>query len=83
MDEATSNLDLAAEARVASATDRVARGRTTVVIAHRLQTARMADRIIVLADGVIAEEGTHDELIHAGGRYGEMWKASDLGLVRT
>ena len=83
LDEATSNLDLAAEARVASATDRVARGRTTVVIAHRLQTARMADRIIVLADGVIAEEGTHDELIRAGGRYGEMWKASDLGLVRT
>ena len=55
LDEATSNLDLAAEARVASATDRVARGRTTVVIAHRLQTARMADRIIVLANGTIAE----------------------------
>ncbi len=83
LDEATSNLDLVAEARVASATDRVARGRTTVVIAHRLQTARMADRIIVLANGVIAEQGTHDELIAAGGRYGEMWKASDPGLVRT
>ena len=83
LDEATSNLDLAAEARVASATGRVARGRTTVVIAHRLQTARMADRIIVLANGVIAEQGTHDELIAAGGRYAEMWKASDLGLVRT
>ncbi len=83
LDEATSNLDLAAEARVASATDRVARGRTTVVIAHRLQTARKADRIIVLANGVIVEQGTHDELIAAGGRYGEMWKASDLGLVRT
>ena len=83
LDEATSNLDLAAEARVASATGRVARGRTTVVIAHRLQTARMADRIIVLANGVIAEQGTHDELIAAGGRYAEMWRASDLGLVRT
>jgi len=83
LDEATSNLDLVAEARVASATDRVARGRTTVVIAHRLQTARMADRIIVLADGAIAEQGTHDELIAAGGRYDEMWKASDLGLVPT
>ena len=83
LDEATSNLDLVAEAHVASATGRVARGRTTVVIAHRLQTARMADRIIVLADGVIAEQGTHDELIAAGGRYAEMWKASDLGLVRT
>jgi ATP-binding cassette subfamily B protein len=83
LDEATSNLDLAAEAHVASATHRVARGRTTVVIAHRLQTARMADRIIVLANGVIVEQGSHDELIAAGGRYGEMWKASDPGLVRT
>jgi ATP-binding cassette subfamily B protein len=83
LDEATSNLDLAAEARVASATDRVARGRTTVVIAHRLQTARMADRIIVLVNGTIAEQGTHDALIAAGGRYAEMWRASDLGLVRT
>ena len=68
---------------MASATDRVARGRTTVVIAHRLQTARMADRIIVLADGAIVEQGTHDELLAASGRYGEMWKASDLGLVPT
>jgi len=83
LDEATSNLDLVTEARVASATDRVARGRTTVVIAHRLQTARMADRIIVLADGVIVEEGTHDQLVAAGERYAEMWKASDLGMVRT
>ena len=81
LDEATSNLDLAAESKVASATDRVARGRTTVVIAHRLQTARLADRIIVLADGLIVEQGTHDELIAAGARYAEMWKASDLGLV--
>jgi len=83
LDEATSNLDLVAEAHVASATGRVARGRTTVVIAHRLQTARTADRIIVLANGVIAEQGTHDELLAAGGRYAEMWKASDLALVRT
>jgi ATP-binding cassette subfamily B protein len=83
LDEATSNLDLVAEAHVTAATDRVARGRTTVVIAHRLQTARMADRIIVMADGVIAEQGTHDGLLAAGGRYAEMWKASDLGLVPT
>ena len=83
LDEATSNLDLAAEARVALATGRVARGRTTVVIAHRLQTAKVADRIFVLADGIVVEQGTHDELIAAGGRYGEMWKASDLGLVPT
>ncbi len=54
-----------------------------MVIAHRLQTARMADRIIVLVNGTIAEQGTHDALIAAGGRYAEMWRASDLGLVRT
>ena len=81
LDEATSNLDLVTEARVAAATDRVSRGRTTVVIAHRLQTARTADRIIVLADGVVVEDGTHDELSAAGGRYAEMWEASDLGPV--
>ena len=63
-------------------TGRVARGRTTVLIAHRLQTARTADRIIVLANGLVVEDGTHDELLAAGGRYAEMWKASDLGPVR-
>ncbi|HKH87514.1 MAG TPA: ABC transporter ATP-binding protein, partial [Acidimicrobiales bacterium] len=83
LDEATSNLDLATEARVASARDHLARGRTTVVIAHRLQTASAADRIVVLANGVIVEDGTHNELIATGGRYAEMWQASDLGLVRT
>ncbi|GAA0992276.1 ABC transporter ATP-binding protein [Subtercola frigoramans] len=75
LDEATSNLDLATEARVTAAMDRVSRGRTTIVIAHRLQTARAADRIAVLHDGGIAEVGTHDELLERGGRYATMWKA--------
>jgi ATP-binding cassette, subfamily B, bacterial len=75
LDEATSNLDLATEARVAAAMQRVAHGRTTIVIAHRLQTARSADRIVVLAGGRVAEVGTHDELARAGGRYASMWEA--------
>ncbi|RFA11120.1 ABC transporter ATP-binding protein [Subtercola boreus] len=75
LDEATSNLDLATEARVSAAMERVSAGRTTVVIAHRLQTARAADRIAVLHDGRIAEVGSHDELLAAGGRYASMWEA--------
>jgi len=75
LDEATSNLDLATEARVAAAMQEVARGRTTLVIAHRLQTARAADRIAVLSGGRIVETGTHDELLDADGRYAAMWRA--------
>jgi ATP-binding cassette subfamily B protein len=73
LDEATSNLDLVTEAHVAAAMQKVSRGRTTVVIAHRLQTARAADRIIVLHSGQVAEAGTHDELIALSGRYAAMW----------
>ncbi|MCU1528472.1 MAG: transporter transrane region, partial [Frondihabitans sp.] len=75
LDEATSNLDLLTEARVTAAMQNVAQGRTTIVIAHRLQTARAADRIGVLASGRIAEIGSHDELLERGGRYASMWQA--------
>ena len=78
LDEATSNLDLAAEARVASAMRRVSAGRTTIVIAHRLQTARAADRIVVLHAGQVEESGTHEELLSLGGRYASMWEAFEL-----
>jgi ATP-binding cassette subfamily B protein len=74
LDEATSNLDLVTEARVTAAMDHVSRGRTTFIIAHRLQTARAADRIVVLDSGRIAEVGDHDELLLAGGRYADMWE---------
>ena len=78
LDEATSNLDLATEARVTEAMQRVAHGRTTIVIAHRLQTARTADRIAVLGDGRVQQVGSHDELLAEGGSYAEMWRAFEL-----
>jgi ATP-binding cassette subfamily B protein len=78
LDEATSNLDLATEARVTAAMQLVSRGRTTIVIAHRLQTAKTADRIAVLDSGRVAELGTHEELLALEGRYASMWEAFDL-----
>jgi len=79
LDEATANMDLASEARVAAAMGLAASGRTTLVIAHRLPTARRADRIVVVGEGRIVEQGTHDDLLAAGGRYAAMWEAFDLG----
>ena len=78
LDEATSNLDLVTEAHVAAAMQEVSQGRTTVVIAHRLQTARSADRVIVLHAGQIVEVGSHDELLARRGRYASMWEAFEL-----
>ena len=78
LDEATSNLDLITEARVAEAMRQVAHDRTTVIIAHRLQTARSADRIVVLDRGQIAEVGSHEQLLIAGGKYASMWTAFEL-----
>ena len=79
LDEATANLDLATEAKVQRAMGLVARGRTTLLIAHRLQTARTARRILVVDDGRIVEDGSHEELLAAGGRYAEMWSAFSVG----
>lgn len=73
LDEATSNLDLDSESRVEHALDVVLEGRTAIVIAHRLATARRADRIAVVEDGGVVELGSHDELVAAGGRYARLY----------
>ncbi len=73
LDEATSNLDLRSESQIEQALDVLLSGRTAVVIAHRLATARRADRIAVVDDGRIVELGSHRELVAAGGRYATMF----------
>ncbi len=74
LDEATSNLDLQSETKIETALDVLLENRTAILIAHRLSTARRADRIVVVEGGRIVEVGPHDELVSAGGRYAEMFE---------
>lgn len=74
LDEATAALDLATEAQVNQATDRLAGKRTTLVVAHRLTTAARADRVVVMDRGRVVEDGSHTELLALGGRYAELWR---------
>jgi len=74
LDEATSALDTITEARIQGAFDKLAEGRTTIIIAHRLSTIKSADRIILIDDGEIKEEGTHEDLMKIGGQYASLYK---------
>lgn len=80
LDEATSALDPESEELVKEALDRLMTGRTTLVVAHRLSTVRRADRIVVLEHGRIVEQGAHDVLVDAGGRYARL-HLTQAGLV--
>lgn len=80
-DEATSSLDYETEALIQRAVEGATEGRTAIIIAHRLSTIRRADKICVLEEGHLVEEGTHDELVAAGGLYANMWKVQTGELV--
>lgn len=79
LDEATSALDSVTEAKIQSALDALAVGRTTLIIAHRLSTIRSASRILVVADGRICEQGSHESLMRQNGMYAALWRTQNLG----
>ena len=83
LDEATSALDSTTEAGVQTALDAASRGRTTLVVAHRLSTIADADLIVVLEKGQIVEQGAHDELLAANGVYAGMWSRQSKGGQET
>ena len=81
LDEATSSVDTRTEQRIQTAMDNLMRGRTSFVIAHRLSTIRDADLILVMRDGDIVEQGTHDQLIEAGGFYADLYNSQFEDVV--
>ena len=81
LDEATSALDSVTESRIQGAFDALAVGRTTLIIAHRLSTIRSADRILVVQDGVIAEQGSHAGLLAQNGIYAQLYRTQNMGAL--
>ena len=81
LDEATSALDSESERLIQSSLERLMENRTSIVIAHRLSTIAKLDRIIVLDDGKVAEDGTHTELLAAGGIYAKLWSHQSGGFI--
>ena len=79
LDEPTSALDVATESVVWANVEELLRGKTAILIAHRLSTARMADRIVVMGEGRILEQGSHDELLARRGAYADLWAKSQTG----
>jgi ABC-type multidrug transport system fused ATPase/permease subunit len=79
LDEATASIDSESEARLQNALDVALRGRTALVVAHRLSTVRNADQILVLDGGRITERGTHDQLVARGGHYARMTRHAAAG----
>jgi len=76
LDEATSALDTVTESKIQQAFDKLAEGRTSIIIAHRLSTIKNVDRIVLIDEGVIAEEGSHDELMVIDGKYAELYRVN-------
>ncbi|HBG44163.1 MAG TPA: hypothetical protein DD782_06880, partial [Firmicutes bacterium] len=81
LDEATSSLDTESELLVQKALERLMAGRTTLVVAHRLATIQKADSIMTIADGTVAEQGTHEELVAQGGIYADLVAAGRAALA--
>ena len=81
LDEATSSIDTRTELLVQDAFDKLMKGRTSFIVAHRLSTIRNADVILVMKDGHIIEQGTHDELLAAGGFYKTLYEAQFAGVA--
>ena len=81
LDEATISLDSVSESYIQDAFDSLMKGKTTIVIAHRLSTIQKMDRIVVLEDGGIVEQGTHKELLEKKGVYADLWSHQTGGFL--
>lgn len=82
-DEATSSLDMKTEKDIQTCLKQISINTTTLIIAHRLSTVTHADNILVLAKGVIIEQGTHNELLNQNGAYAQLWKAQSQNKIDT